>query len=117
MTRETKVTTQRLEERTLVVQFRVLRVNEFGLAEELNREFRALAERQDFDRLVIDCANLDYVISEALCTWLQAAHRLKERGVQVVACNLNPFLKDVCKTMRLDVVIPIYSCLEDALRG
>jgi len=110
------ITTHR-EEDKIVVRFEVPRLNEYNLAEQFGRELKALIERDEPHRVVLDCSNLDYVISEVFSALIEAANRLKRSGGSLVTCNLNPFLRDVYTTMRLDAVIPVCGTLDEALQA
>ena len=114
--KETNIISCRREDGTAVVSFQLCRINELEMAERFGRELQALLDQQDLDRLVVDCANLDYAISETFSILIHAANQLKKRNAQMVTCNLSPFLKDVYITMRLDATIPICGSLEEALR-
>jgi len=116
VTKKGKITTSHEEEDTTVVQFLVARLNEYDLAEQFGRELKGLLDRRGAGRIVLDCTDLDYAISEVFCSLIEAANRLKRAGGSMVTCNLNPFLRDVYTTMRLDALIPVYGSLDEALQ-
>jgi anti-anti-sigma regulatory factor len=114
--KEQHIITCRSSNDALVVGFRVDRINEFQLADRLGRELKNVLDGNAVKRVVFDFRKLEYVISEVFNVFIGVATKLKKDGCVVVACNLNPLMKDVYTTMRFDTIVPISKNLKEALK-
>ena len=101
----------------VVIGFRVDKINEFHMAEQLARELRETLAKHKGKKIIFDFENMEYVISEVFNVLLQVANGARKEGCAVVACKLGPFLQDVYTTMRFDSVIPVSKTLDEALRN
>lgn len=99
-----------------IVSFNVDRINEYRLAERFSRDLKSLVLEKEFDKLILDCGNLDYVVSEVFTVLLQVSNLIKRKKRKMYVCNLTPFLNDIYATMRFEAVIPVCKTLEDALK-
>ena len=111
------IVTTRREDSALVVTFEVERMNEFQMADTLNKALKRALADETFERLVLDFSKVQYVISEIFCVLIQLAKEIEQRNKRVVACALNPFLREIYTTIRLDSQIPVCNTLEEALKA
>jgi anti-anti-sigma factor len=68
-------------------------------------------------RLIVDCAQLEYVNSAGLKVFLLAAKELDSLGGQLVLCALSPSVLMVFETIGLTRIMNIAGTRDDALRS
>ena len=68
-------------------------------------------------RLVVDCAQLEYINSAGLKVFLLAAKELESLGGKFVLCTLSPSVFMVFETIGFDRIMSIAATRDDALRS
>jgi anti-sigma B factor antagonist len=66
-------------------------------------------------RLVVDCAQLDYITSAGLRVLNKTAKRLKHDDGQIVLCAMEDYVREVFEIAGFDAFLPIVSTMDDAL--
>lgn len=67
--------------------------------------------------LVIDLADLKYVSSMGLRSFVVVGQKLREKGGDFRICRLTGLVKQVFEITRLNQVLPLHDSLESALVG
>jgi anti-sigma B factor antagonist len=78
--------------------------------------YRTIAERDD-RRFVIDLRSVRYMASADVGVLLTVKRRIDSHKGRVVLANVDPFLLDIFRSMRLDKVFTIAPDLAAALRA
>ncbi len=65
-----------------------------------------LAVHKDCRTLVIDCAEVTFMDSRAICALLSAARKLNERQGRVELQGMKPQVRELIRMLRLDTVLP-----------
>jgi anti-anti-sigma factor len=72
---------------------------------------------RDAPRLVVDCSRVQWMAASFLSALLIAFKALGARHGDLVLCGLRPLVREVFEVTKLDLVFPIYSTREEALRS
>jgi len=65
--------------------------------------------------LVCDCSGLEYISSAGLRAFLIAAKAAEQKGISLVACNLNENVESIFTISGFDRIVPLHDTLESAL--
>ena len=65
--------------------------------------------------IVCDCVALDYISSAGLRAFLIAAKAAEQKGIPLVACNLNENVASVFTISGFDRIVPLHDTLEAAV--
>ncbi len=68
-------------------------------------------------RLVVDCAQLDYISSAGLRVLLVAAKRLNAKGGKVVVAALNDQIREIFDIAGFSSMFEVYATQDDAVAG
>ncbi|TVM17631.1 anti-anti-sigma factor [Oceanidesulfovibrio indonesiensis] len=66
-------------------------------------------------RLVLDLEGLEYISSAGLREFLKAAKALKAKSGKFAVCGLRDYVREVFDMSGFDTIIPIHSCVDDAI--
>jgi anti-anti-sigma factor len=83
----------------LTIQARQLEGEE--IAAELRQQLTAVVEEYDHTQIVIDLQHIQYISSVALSPLLALRKKLRERGGQIIICNLSRSVGDVFYATKL----------------
>jgi anti-anti-sigma factor len=74
--------------------------------DEIASLFVRIAEGQT-DNVIVDCERIDHCCSSAIGFFLKIAKRVREKGGQVVFCNVSAHLQEVFDMLHLEKVFGI----------
>lgn len=100
-----------------VENVRVVEVNgriDASTAAEFGKAITALIDAGD-EKLVLDLHGLEYISSAGLREFLKAAKTLKAKSGKFAVCGLKDYVREVFDMSGFDTIIPIHSCVEDAV--
>lgn len=67
------------------------------------------------EKLVLDLNGLEYISSAGLREFLKAAKTLKAKSGKFAVCGLKDYVREVFDMSGFDTIIPIHSCVDDAV--
>lgn len=57
------------------------------------------------DRILVDCRNLNYITSEGIGIFLSSLPLIREKGMDLVFCGLQPKTKEIFEILGLDKIL------------
>ena len=97
------------------VRFKGPQVTEYSEASLLGPELRRIVGAHDFRVMLVDCEAVDFVTSTMLEALVTVYLRCRKAGRELRLVNITPLIRDLLRTTQLDVIIPIYDHLHEAL--
>jgi len=98
------------------VRFKGPNVAEYSQARHLSRELRRVVASHDFHLLLLDCEALTFLTSTVLEGFVSAYLRCRKQGRIVRIVNADPLIRETLRTTQVDVLMPVFDRLDDALR-
>lgn len=83
------------------------------MAQELDDAIEAIYNAEN-KAVIIDLANVDYLSSSGLRTFVSATKRAKEAKGRLVLCNISPTVHETFKVVQLEQLFESYPTLADA---
>jgi anti-anti-sigma factor len=85
--------------------------------QRIGREFYAIVESGDTDKVVLDFANLQFLSSQALGVLLTLRRKAEKAGVKVAIACIRPELVRVFEITNLSTMFGFYDSVDEAAAG
>jgi anti-sigma B factor antagonist len=73
-------------------------------------------EGRDDPRFVVDLGNIQYMQSSDIGVLITVKRRIEAKKGRVVLMNVDPFILDILRTMRIDKLFPVVTDLNEAVK-
>lgn len=100
-----------------VASFRGEATLDANTTQNIGREFYAIVESGDTDKVVLDFANVRFLSSQALGVMLTLRRKAEKIGVKVAIACIRPELVRVFEITNLSTMFGFYDSVEDAAAG
>lgn len=104
----------RIEERGEVIVVHIGGRLDAASSPQLEKQINSVIDAGQF-KLVLDCAELDYLSSAGMRLMLSAFKRLKSLEGKLVVCNLKDDVMEVIKMAGFNHVLEFYSSVEESI--
>ena len=97
---------------------RVIHIKEQRLSDPIRPEaFKQamLASIEGVSMAAVDLSESAYMASEQIGKLISFSRQARDQGTRVVYCDMQPFMRDTFREMKLDTVFEIYESLEEAM--
>lgn len=98
-----------------IVRFLAEEIFESDDAETVGEKLREILAQDEDPRLVLDLENLGHVSSVMLSELVESRQLSEDRGGRIALAQLNPRLKDLFETVRIDILFETYLSVEAAV--